>query len=123
MSFQYTFSKLSKMGEHDEKYGTTYWAEPNEDLTPVKFNSMNQNITLQDTITAEERAERQSNKGTGYYQLKKVKVSGSQGTRDVPASHPVTKGSENPQDAAVVSQLDRIEEKLDKLLGIDEDLS
>lgn len=71
---QFTFSKLNKMGDFDEKYGQAYWGEPNEQLEPVKFNSMNQDITMGDTVTCEEVLLKTSSKGTDYHQLKKVKV-------------------------------------------------
>lgn len=127
MSFNYTLDKVSKLGEYDNTYGQRYWCESPDEDKPLCFNSK-EDLELSDesgaiTISAEERIEKKSGKGTVYYQLKKVKVSGSQGRENVPASPPMTQGSENPQSAAVISQLDRIEEKIDKLLGIDEDLS
>lgn len=110
--FKFTFSKLAPMGDFDEKYGLAYWGEVNEDLKPVKFNSMNQNITVGDTIECEERVEKQSSKGTIYYQLKKVKVVGSVPVNPALLEEPVPKTS---------AQLDRIEKKLDQLLALKED--
>lgn len=108
----FTFSKLSKLGEHDEKYGTTYWGEPNEQVEPVKFNSMNQDIIDTDTIEAEEILLKTSGKGIEYHQLKKVKVVG--GVKHEP-------GSETPpppqETVDLLTLLTRIEAKLDKLLG------
>lgn len=112
--FTYTFSGLAKLGDFDPKYGQSYWGTPNEHLKPVKFNSMNRGISLGDKITAEERTEKKSAKGIEYYQLKKVKVVEGPTTTEKPAERSV-QGSQ--------SQLDRIEAKLDKLLGNDVELS
>lgn len=120
MPFNYTLDKVSKLGDNDETYGQRYWCESPDEDKPLCFNTKEDIELTEDSgpisITAEERVEKQSGKGTIYYQLKKVKVSGSQGRGDVPASPPVTKGSENPQDAAVIPQLDRIEKQLSLLL-------
>lgn len=128
MSFNFVLDKVSKLGDYDETYGQRYWCESPDEEKPLSFNSK-EDIELTETsgsinITAEERVEKQSKKGTVYYQLKKVKVSGSAGqvTHLPEKVTPQTQGSENPQNAAVLSQLDRIEEKLDKLLGIDDEL-
>lgn len=126
MAFTYKLDKVSKLGEYSETYGVTYWCEAVDDLTPIKFNSQNQDIKEGDTITAEERAERKSTKGTVYYQLKKVKVSDSQEANlDRPNSE--TKSSESSQSVAginpnigyldqVLERIIRVEEKIDKLL-------
>lgn len=108
--FVYTFSKLAKLGEMDEKYGQSYWGETNQALKPVKFNSMNQEITAEDTIEAEERAEKRSGKGIDYYQLKKVKVV----SMDARVQQAV---STQLADAGKPTQLDRIEAKLDTILS------
>lgn len=97
--FTYKLDKVTKMGDMDAKYGQSYWAESSSELKPLKFNSMNENIKVGDTITAEESANRRSGKGTDYLQLRKVKVEGAQTA---------------PQGS---SQLDRIEKKLDKLIS------
>lgn len=110
----FTFSKLSKMGEFDEKWGVTYWGETNEQLEPVKFNSMNQNITYQDAIETEEVLLKTSSKGTEYHQLKKVRVvlpPKGQRAMEVQLSDAYS---------TTPSQLDRIEHKLDRLLGEDD---
>lgn len=110
--FEYTFSKVSKFGELDVKFGQTYWAEVHEHLQPVMFNSMNEDIDLDDKIVAEERSEKKSSKGTMYYRLKKVRVVGKNGS-DGP------KMAQGDSSADVRDQLNRIEAKLDKLLGQD----
>lgn len=110
--FRYQISKLSKLGDYDQKYGQTYWVEIASDLTPVKFNSQNQHIGVGDVITAEEKVMKKSTKGTEYWQLKKVRV--EEGDSQEPVTQPHN-GSE--------TQLDRIESKLDKLLGLDIELS
>lgn len=79
---QFTLSKVDKLGDADEKYGQTYWCETQEQLEPVMFNSMSQNISVGDSITAEEVLLKTSNKGKEYHRLKKVKTvsDGSQAT-------------------------------------------
>lgn len=118
---QYTFSKLSKMGVYDEKYGQTYWGEPNEQLEPVKFNSMNQDITENDTIEAEEVLLKVSSKGTEYHQLRKVKVVvGSPTAHSDPHTPPPTPHGANPSVGytdQVLERVIRIEAKIDGLLG------
>lgn len=110
MANKYTVNKISKLGEHDEKFGTRYWAEVNEQLEPVMFNSQNQEIEAGATITAEEVLLKQSAKGTNYHQLRKVKV--NQGQTELATKE------ETEHD-----QLDRIEAKLDKLLALSQDES
>lgn len=108
---KFTLDKVTKLGDFDEKYGQTYWAETTEQLEPLKFNSLNQDIGTGDTITAEERLLKTSSKGTEYHQLRKVKIE--------------TKGhTESPQtpqtgDSSIKQQLDRIESKIDRLIGDD----
>ena len=63
------------MGDYDEKYLQAYWGEvEGQGEKPVRFNSADQNISDGAVIEAEERAEKQSKKGTIYYQLRKVKL-------------------------------------------------
>lgn len=113
MSKTFTFSKLGKMGTMDEKYGQTYWAEVNEQITPVKFNSMNPDIKDTDTIEAEEILLKTSGKGIEYHQLKKVKVVlPPEGQKMMEAQLADATKPPTP------SQLDRIEQKLDKLLSL-----
>lgn len=141
MSFEYTLDKVSKLGDYDETYGQRYWCESPDEEKALSFNSREDIELTEDSgaihIAAEERTEKQSKKGTVYYQLKKVKVSGSQGRGET--SPPATKGPENPQNAADVygtvtitpvqlaglienvqentEQLDRIEAMLYNALG------
>lgn len=83
---QLTLEKVNKLGEMDAKFGQTYWAETKEQLEPVMFNSMNENIVEGSTIEAEEVLLKQSKKGTDYHRLKKVKV--VSGATPQPASSP-----------------------------------
>ena len=62
------------MGEPDEKYGTTFWGETQEQLEPVMFNLMEGEPQVGDKITAEEVLLKTSKKGTEYHRLKKVKI-------------------------------------------------
>lgn len=102
---QFTFSKLTKMGEHDEKYGTSYWGETNEQLEPVKFNSMNQDITADDTIEVEDVLLKTSAKGTDYHQLKKVKVSHGEPARAIITGNITPSESQHPE---IMAKLDQI---------------
>ena len=122
MSKTFTFAKLTKMGDFDDKYGQRYWGEPNEQLVPVMFNSMNQNITAEDTIEAEEILLKTSGKGVDYHGLKKVRVvqgSPASTTPNAPALAPAQEGAsfltDNPR---IKDQLDRIEAKLDQILKL-----
>jgi hypothetical protein len=110
--FTYQIAELSKLGEFDETYGQTYWVKVSDDLMPLKFNSKDQHIGVGDNIECEEKAMKKSNKGIEYWQLKKVRV--------VEAASPPQKST--APSAESQTQLDRIEAKLDKLLGVDEDL-
>lgn len=115
--FTYTFTKLDKMGEPHETYGQAYWGSVNEELRPVKFNSSNENITADDTIECEEQAERKSTKGTVYLQLKKVKVIDVVKTSDPRVITTEPSSLSYAPDSTTQAQLDRIEEKLDTLIG------
>jgi hypothetical protein len=112
MAFTYQLSELSKLGEFDEKYGQRYWGAIMDDLTPVSFNSKNQNISAGDTIECEEKAQKQSKKGTIYWQLKKVQVN-STSLGEKPAT-----ASQNASGSDIKAQLDRIEAMVKELLGI-----
>jgi len=120
---RFTFSKLSKMGDFDEKYGQAYWGSPNEQLVPVKFNSMNPNITQEDAIEAEEVLLKKSSKGTEYHQLKKVKVVNRLQEVGRVQQAPVLEAVGAPtaprptSDSEILERLKRIEEKLDTLIG------
>lgn len=72
--FQYTFSKLQKLGDYDETYGQRYWAEVTEELKPVMFNSKDASIEIGDMIEAAETSNRRSGKGVDYLMLKKVRT-------------------------------------------------
>lgn len=120
---------LNKMGDFDEKWGQAYWGQ-DENGKNIKFNSMNQDIIAPCTILAEETAAKTSSKGTAYLQLKKVKVAESAQTEDAPKDIPKgatsTLGEAASTTAGNDAQLDRIEEqlqeinsKLDKLMGVD----
>lgn len=65
-------TSVNKLGEKDSKYGQKYWAEVNDSLTPISFNSQS-DFRVDDEITYEESARKVSKKGTEYLQLKKVK--------------------------------------------------
>lgn len=63
--------KIDKMGEPDEKFGTSFWAEVAEQLEPVMFAS-HKDFEAGDTLLAEEKVAKTSKKGTSYFLLKKV---------------------------------------------------
>ncbi len=133
MSFQYTLTKASKMGDRDEKYGQGWWCEVAEDLKPFKFNTMSDTeFKPGDSITCEETMNKRSTKGTDYLSGKKVQLVGSQniGQPQTPyvaqrpsqsTSSQYTPRVEQPQ-PGIHEQLDRIEQKLDQLLGNDTQL-
>lgn len=109
MGFDYSLAQEPlKLGEYDEKFGQSYWATVNEHLQPVKFNSKSQTIGVNDKITAEERSEKRSGKGTDYFQLRGVKVE---------AVNKLSKEEAQKQEILSPTQLDRIEAKIDRLLG------
>ena len=70
---EYFLSKCSPMGEPDEKYGVTYWAESPASQVPLMFNSMSE-ISTGDTISFDSMAPKVSSKGKNYMRLKSVKV-------------------------------------------------
>jgi hypothetical protein len=124
MSFSYSLDKVSKLGDFDETYGQRYWCESPDEDKALSFNSK-EDIELTETsgaihITAEERTEKQSKKGTVYYQLKKVKVvSGSEGQGAHPPVDSPTQASQNPGSAVgqvSSSEIDRLNKKLDLIL-------
>lgn len=74
MGKQFTLDSVTKLGDHDEKYGTTYWCETRQQLEPVMFNSMDQHIGPGAEITCEEVLLKTSKKNKEYHRLKKVTV-------------------------------------------------
>lgn len=69
----FTLKDPKKMGDHDPKYGQSYWAYTHESQLPVKFNLMEGTVSDGQKITCEEAATKTSSKGTDYQQLRKVK--------------------------------------------------
>ena len=71
---EYFLSSCKPMGERDEKYGTSFWAESPASATPLKFNSMG-DVSTGDTISFETMKPAISkSSGKPYTQLYKVKV-------------------------------------------------
>lgn len=103
--FTYKLDKVKKMGEMDPKYGQTYWCESSSELKPLKFNSMNGDITEGVTINAEESMNKRSAAGNDYLQLRKVTI--ADGSTPAPVKL---------ADGVVSTQLGRIEQKLDQIL-------
>ena len=62
------------LGEKDEKYGWTVWAEVNEQDTPVMFNTQRAGLVAGTQIVAQESEAKTSKKGVAYLRLKKVSV-------------------------------------------------
>lgn len=128
MAFGYHFTKEPvRLGEYDEKYGQAWWGEVSEMAYPVKFNVMSRDhIDLEDSIECEEQVMKKSAKGTEYYQLKKVKVSKAYGNASAAQPEPraettqVTKAN-NPQLDRIEKSLAIITEKLNLLLGPEEE--
>lgn len=98
------------LGEKDEKYGYTLWAST--DKGDVMFNNQTGSVVAGTQITAEEANPKETKKGKPYQRLSKVKV--------VSMDERVQQ-SVNTQlaDVGKPTQLDRIEQKLDQLLGND----
>lgn len=128
MSFTYSFAKDPlKLGDKDPKYGTTWWGEVAEQLTPVKFNTMDDHqFTVGDKITCEEKVMRRTNpdpesgkQPREYEQLKKVKLLGvGNGTQERPTQQAATTG-----DTMLLELVKDLHVKVDKLLGVDEGIA
>lgn len=101
----YTIKKADPIGEKDEKYGFTIWAEVEETDSPVMFNSHKDPIVTGTQLVAEETESKTSKKGTAYLRLKRVKLSEPKEPSQTETATPATQ-----------SQLDRIEKKIDTLL-------
>ena len=120
--FTFKLTKASQLGEEDETYGATYWAEAEDTALPLRFNIKGRTVHDGSVITAEERTERQGKKL--YYQLKKVKVLDSQAPVE-PAVTSQTMAFNPPADLPkaptneVLDLLKEINGKLDKLLNLD----
>jgi len=69
--------KINPLGDNDPKYGQRYWGYVEESEMPVSFNLMNP-VDIREGVTLEfdEKAIKESKKGTEYLFLRKVKVSG-----------------------------------------------
>lgn len=73
----YTAIEINALGDHDPKYGQRYWGKVEETHTPVSFNLLNPvAIPIGAKIDYEEKLVKESKKGTEYFFLRKVKVSG-----------------------------------------------
>ena len=70
---EYFLSKCSPMGEADEKYGVTYWAESPGSQVPLMFTT-HAEVATGDTISFDSMAPKVSSKGKNYMRLKSVKV-------------------------------------------------
>lgn len=110
--FTMRLKEVAKLGEYDETYGQSYWCAESGSDTPVKFNSQNQEITVGDTIECEEKSMKKSQKGTTYWQLKKVKV--VQDSVEEKHADPSTDALDGP----IVKRLERLESKIDSILNI-----
>lgn len=117
MSFDYTLDKVNKLGDNDETYGQRYWCESPDEDKALSFNSK-EDIEFTETsgpihITAEERVEKKSKKGTVYYQLKKVKIVLGLTTPAPQVDNVISIPNVSQQDK---TQLDRIEKQLSLIL-------
>lgn len=111
----YTLNKVDKLGDYYEKYGQRYWAECDEQLEPLMFNSQNQGIEAGMKITADEVLLKTSAKGIEYHGLKKVKVDGQASPNAARVAD-----IKDTETTDIKRQLERIERKIDRLLGVDE---
>lgn len=71
----FTIKKADPIGEKDDKYGWTIWAEAEETDSPVMFNSHKDPIVAGTQLVAEETESKTSKKGTAYLRLKRIKLS------------------------------------------------
>jgi len=117
--FEFTLTKISKLGEFDPMYFQRYWGYAEGDDTPISFNSSNQDIVEGMDITAEEKTMKKSKNGTTYWQLRKVKVVSESASNPEQPTKPVL-SSQTRSDGEMMEALRRIEEKIDKLVGEDE---
>lgn len=128
---QYKLDKVSKLGDMDAKFGQRYWCETSDQVEPLMFNSLDETIKDGDTITAEEvllkSTKPNPEKGKEsqpYHQLKKVKVVKTAQldgkTYEANGVDPVKLRPSLTTEELLVQkseQLDRIEAKIDKLIG------
>jgi len=132
MNFEYTISKIGAMGEAEEPYGQRWWGTAEgSDLEISFYTRSDVQVHAGSKITAEEKVIKMTKPkpdkpSREYVFLKKVKVVGGQmlstSTNDyAPPSPTQPAQTMNPLDVgAIEGQLKRIEEKLDKLLGLDD---
>lgn len=135
--FSYTLTGISKMGNFDPTYGQAYWASSSDMDMPIKFNSMTKDLDIRleggpIAIVAEEKSVKQGKKGE-FLALKKVRIAEKVAEDPFEPKQPserLVEGPRTPQAGnpasyiltsdPVNTKLDRIEAKLDKLLGNDE---
>ena len=126
--FELTITELSPLGEFDETYGQRYWGSAANEENPISFNSMDKALASKVTsaplkVVCESKAMKKSQKGTLYWQLKKVKPLD---VNTAPVSHDTQKAVEHTASTPtggsndLTERLERIESKLDKLLGLEE---
>lgn len=94
---QYKIIRISKLGNKDPQYGQRYWGEAEGMDYPVSFNT---HLDLDDgvTIEAEEKIEKETQKGKTYFLLRKISL------------------SEPASDGDILKRLDDIEKSLKLIL-------
>jgi ribosome assembly protein YihI (activator of Der GTPase) len=112
MAYEFTLKSANAMGDEHPDYGQAYWCYAEGSETPLKFNIKGATVYKGSKITAEEKVMKMGAKGE-FAQLKKVKVLDAQ----LPSSGSQT--TVTAQNTSSQTQLDRIESKLDQLLGMD----
>lgn len=95
----FTLKDPKKLGDHDPKYGQSYWAYTHESQLPVKFNLMEGSVSDGQKITCEEAATKTSSKGTDYQQLRKVKPVGAEQPEQASFSKPAYQPREDHHEA------------------------
>lgn len=130
--FTYTLRNPKPLGNDDPTYGQKYWASAEGVDTAVSFNlTGGQTVHDGSTITAEVSENRfTKEKNTPYQLLRKVKVQdgalpqvGQVISPQAITTNDFAKPGQaaNPMDVgAIENRLQRIEEKVDKLLGLDD---
>lgn len=70
----FTIKKINKLGDYDEEWGQTFWAETHEQQMPVKFTKQIKFLPAIDSKIMAEEYEVKPGKNGDFMALKKVKV-------------------------------------------------
>jgi len=117
--FKIRLEKVAPLGDYSEQFGQRWWGKEEDSDVPISFNSHDLKVMGGDWVEAEEKTMKKSQKGTTYWQLKKVHVvhetSNSAAEAEKPVKSPVNASQSHSESAQVI--LSRIETKVDEALG------